>query len=378
MHQTAKLLQDLIAIPSVNPAFLPEDDRRAGEQRVVEFVAGVGTRLGMDAEWQPVEPGRANVLLRLTPKGNVRQRVLLAPHLDTVGGEPISDRLFVPRHEHGRLYGRGACDTKGCVAAMLTSLGELAQGGSRPTNTEIIFAGLVDEENGQRGSRALVATGLKADFAIVGEPTRLRVVTAHKGNVWLRLQTVGRPAHGSRPELGRNAILFMAHILNVLETEYAIALSRRRHSLLRPPTISVGMIHGGIQPNMVPALCEIVLDRRTLPGETEAGVRREIKALLGRRGLSARMESTKAGLCLPLETDPRLPLVRQFIECTGNKPPCGVDFFCDASVLAHGGIPSVVFGPGDIAQAHTANEWISLHSLESGTRLLARFLRSLP
>lgn len=378
MYSVAKLLSELIALPSVNPAFLPANDARAGEQRVAKFVASFGTRLGLEAEWQPVLAGRANLLMRLVPTGPVKQRVVLAPHLDTVGGEPMTEEMFTPRQKNGRIYGRGACDTKGCVTAMLAALGELARGRRRPAHTEIVFAGLVDEEDGQRGSRALVASGLKADFAIVGEPTRLQVITAHKGDLWLRLRTVGRPAHGSRPELGRNAILTMARIVHLLETEYALKLRRRRHPLLRAPTISVDMINGGVQPNMVPARCEIVVDRRTLPGETSGQVSREIKALLRRHGLSASLTSAKDAACLPLETNVQHPLVQRLIACTGNKPPGGVDFFCDASVLAHGGIPSVVFGPGDIAQAHTAKEWISLHSLEHSAHSLVNFLRTLP
>src|SRR5438105_654566 len=158
---------------------------------------------------------------------------------------------------NGKIFGRGACDTKGSVAAMMTALCELAQGGRRPKETEIVFAGLVDEENGQAGSRALASSGLKADLAIVGEPTRLRAVTAHKGSLWLQLETRGKSAHGARPELGRNAIHQMARIVDVLETEYAKLLRRRRHGLLGHPTVSVGVIQGGTQANIVPDHCSI-------------------------------------------------------------------------------------------------------------------------
>jgi acetylornithine deacetylase/succinyl-diaminopimelate desuccinylase-like protein len=391
----------------VNPAFAPQSGaaarpaRHFGEKNVADFVASVAAHAGLEVEFQKVAPDRTNVIARLLPPGKIRQTILLAPHLDTVGAE---DSQFVPRRENGRLYGRGACDTKGSVAAMLTALCELANTKSRPQETEIVFAGLVDEENAQIGSRALVAdkfTGpvwssvfrrpegagnhpnrLKAelqtvDLAIVGEPTRLQVVTAHKGSLWLQIETRGRAAHGATPQLGQNAVHEMARIVDLLETDYAARL-RRRHPLLGTATVNVGMISGGAQPNIVPDRCTITIDRRTLPGETETGVRREITALLRVKRLSATISSTKLAPCLPLETNPKLPLVRQFLRSAGQARPAGVDFFCDAAVLSRGGIPSVVFGPGDIAQAHTADEWISLDSLERGKNLLLNFLKSLP
>src|SRR5258706_16121086 len=167
MRQVEKLLRELIALPSVNPAFVPAQDSRAGEQRVVEFLAATAANAGLEVEFQTVFPGRSNLLARLSPAGRVKQRILLAPHLDTVNG---TEDQFTPRTTNGKVFGRGACDTKGSVAAMLTALCELAKNKQRPKETEIVFAGLVDEENGQTGSRALPASGLKASLAIVGEP----------------------------------------------------------------------------------------------------------------------------------------------------------------------------------------------------------------
>jgi acetylornithine deacetylase/succinyl-diaminopimelate desuccinylase-like protein len=137
-------------------------------------------------------------------------------------------------------------------------------------------------------------------------------------------------------------------------------------------------MHGGVQANIVPDRCEMIADRRTLPGETEASVRRELTALLRRHGLRATLADSKGNPCHALETDPRRPLVRQFMRAAGQRAPVGVHFFCDAAVLSAGGIPSVVFGPGDIAQAHTVDEWISVRELEAATALLARFLGGLP
>ena len=374
MTKTEKLLRDLVALPSVNPAFLPAKHPHAGEQRVGDFLAATLARAGLDVEFQTVSPGRSNVLARLTPRSKVHKRVLLAPHLDTVGA---TNDQFRPRMRNGRLFGRGACDTKGSIAAMVAALVEVAQSRQRPAATQIVFAGLVDEEHAQAGSRALVATGLEADLAIVGEPTCLRVVTAHKGTLWLILETRGKSAHGSCPELGRNAVHSMARVVDLMQTDYAALLRRRRHPLLGCATISVGAISGGLQANVVPDRCTILLDRRTLPGETEAGVRREILALLRRRNLTAAFVHEKLLPCPPLATDPRHPLVTRFLKCAAQRKPAGVRYFSDASVLARGGIPSVVFGPGDIAQAHTADEWISLAALERGHAILRHFLQSL-
>lgn len=373
-----RLLAELIAIPSVNSAFLPEGDARAGESRVADFLACKAASAGLTLEFQEVFPGRSNLLVRLTPDGKIRRRIFLAPHLDTVGNAEMPQTCFEPRKKNGRLHGRGACDTKGSVAAMFTALLALTQQATRPKETEIVFAGLVDEENAQHGSRALAGSKMKGDLAIVGEPTQLRVITAHKGDLWLKLVTRGKAAHGARPELGDNAVHRAARIVDVIETRYARELRRRKHSILGSPTINVGAMHGGTQPNIVPDSCEILLDRRTVPGENDRAVQREIIGFIRSRGLEAKLVNYKHNVCPPMETDAKLPFVRQFMGLIEQRQAQGVDFFCDAAILSSAGIPSIVFGPGDIAQAHTADEWISLQSLEEGTRLLTRFLQSLP
>jgi succinyl-diaminopimelate desuccinylase len=374
---TTRLLLELIARPSVNPAFLPAGDIRAGEAGVADFLEGLAGPGGLDFERSEVLPGRFNVIVRLTPSATIRQRVLLAPHLDTVGF-PVLDEQLQPRLDKGRVHGRGACDTKGCVAAMFQALLQVARSGRRPQETEILFVGLIDEENGQAGSRHFALHGPKAALAVVGEPTRLRVVTAHKGDVWLRIKTRGRSAHGATPHRGRNAVLAMARVVEVIEGEYGPSLQQRRHPLLGTATVNVGSIQGGSQPNIVPDECVISVDRRTLPGETEADVRRELRQHLRRHGLAVTFENLRLAPCPPLETEPDLPLVRQLCRSASQRRTWGVDYFCDAAPLSAGGIPSVVFGPGDIAQAHTADEWISVASLDRGTAILENFLRSLP
>jgi acetylornithine deacetylase/succinyl-diaminopimelate desuccinylase-like protein len=376
MTEPRKILSALISLPSVNPAFLPVNDPRAGERQVAEFLAATAAQAGLSVEFREVLPGRSNLLAVLSPAGKVKQRILLAPHLDTVNA--FSEGQFVPEFRRGRIYGRGACDTKGSVAAMLTALISLSRSGRRPSSTEIVFAGLVDEENAQAGARAIAASRFRADLAIVGEPTHLQIVTAHKGSLWIRLETRGKAAHGACPSLGKNAVHEMARIVDLLETDYAKSLKKRRHPLLGAATINIGSIQGGTQPNIVPALCVASADRRTLPGETEASVNAGIQTLLRRHGLRALLTEDKAAPCLSMETDARLPLVQKFFEAAGQKRPVGVDYFCDASVLSHGGISSVVFGPGDIAQAHTADEWVSQKSLETATGLLLKFFQSLP
>jgi acetylornithine deacetylase/succinyl-diaminopimelate desuccinylase-like protein len=379
MTRTEKLLAELIALPSVNPAFLPPRHPHAGEKRVADFLAVVAARAGLEVEFQKIladgHHGRSNLIARLRPKNKIRQTILLAPHLDTVGADGTR---FIPQRKNGRLHGRGACDTKGSVAAMLSALCELANSKSRPLETEIVFAGLIDEEHAQAGSRALAASGFKADLAIVGEPTKLQVVTAHKGSLWLELETRGKAAHGATPQFGKNAIHEMARIVDLLETDYAAQLRKQKHPLLGAATVNVGTISGGTQPNIVPDFCVVSIDRRTLPGETETGVRREISALLRAKKLSAKISSAKLAPAVPLETNYKLPLVQKFLKSAGQSKPLGVHFFCDAAVLSAGGIPSIVFGPGDVAQAHTADEWISLSELEHGKNLLLRFLNSLP
>jgi len=395
MTRTEKLLAELIALPSVNPAFLPPRHPNAGEKRVADFLAATAAQAGLEVEFQNVlvladGHHRCNLIARLRPRNITKRTILLAPHLDTVGAD---ETKFIPHRKNGRLYGRGACDTKGSVAAMLTALCELANSKSRPLETEILFAGLVDEENAQAGSRALVAQTSRlcgateksthrrdacaTILAIVGEPTKLQVVTAHKGSLWLQLATRGKAAHGATPQLGKNAVHEMARVVEILETDYAAQLRKRKHKLLGAATVNVGKISGGTQPNIVPDRCTIEIDRRTLPAETEAGVRREIAALLQAKKLAAKISSATLAPALPLETSSKLPLIRKFLRSTNQTRPAGVDYFCDAAVLSAGGIPSVVFGPGDIAQAHTADEWISLAALERGKNLLLNFLKSL-
>lgn len=375
MSQVVKLLRDLIALPSVNNAFLPPGDPHAGEELVADYLKNRARKAGLEIETQATNSGRDNLIVRLKPLGQATHRIILAPHMDTVGGD--LDKIFRPTKKGERLHGRGACDTKGSVAVMFHAMEHLAKR-HRPANTEIVFIGFVDEECNQTGSRAFSKLKLKANLALVGEPTRCRVVTAHKGDLWLRLSTRGKAAHGSRPELGRNAVHTMAKCIDAIETEYAQNLGKRRHPVLGHPTINTGIVRGGSQPNIVPDVCEADLDRRTLPGESFTTISREIGEVLKKRGLKARLTNVKGYTCPAMETDPTLPMVQQLMRTVRQTKPLGVDYYCDAANIATTGVPAIVWGPGDIAQAHTADEWISIRQIERGMDVLTRFLLSLP
>ena len=375
MSQVVKLLRDLIALPSVNNAFLPPGDPHAGEELVADYLKNRARKACLEIETQATNSGRDNLIVRLKPLGQAKHRIILAPHMDTVGGD--LDKIFRPTKKGERLHGRGACDTKGSVAVMFHAMEHLAKR-HRPANTEIVFIGFVDEECNQTGSRAFSKLKLKANLALVGEPTRCRVVTAHKGDLWLRLSTRGKAAHGARPELGRNAVHTMAKCIDTIETEYALNLGKRRHPLLGHPTINTGIVRGGSQPNIVPDVCEADLDRRTLPGESFTTISREIGEVLKKRGLKARLTNVKGYTCPAMETDPTLPMVQQLMRTVRQTKPLGVDYYCDAANIAATGVPAIVWGPGDIAQAHTADEWISIRQIERGMDVLTRFLLSLP
>lgn len=376
MSQVVQWLAELIELPSVNPAFAGSDGAVAGEHRVAAYVADRARAAGLEVGLQPVTEGRANVLVRLRPKSRPRYRVVLAPHMDTVS---VSDPAQLRAQRRGdRIYGRGACDTKASLAAMLWVLVRAARCGAVPSHTEVVLAALVDEEFGQAGSRTLARKRWRVDLAVVGEPTRLQLVTAHKGSIWLRLHAQGRSAHAATPWLGRNAVAEVARAVELVHGDYARALQQRKHPLLGSPTVSVGRIGGGRQPNVVPEFAWAELDRRTLPGETPRRVVRELRTWLRRSGLRVAVELLAKGDCPALETDLENPWVRQWLRLLGQARPVGVHYFCDAAVLASAGIPAVVFGPGDIARAHTDAEWVSAGEVEAACVRLAAWMEQLP
>ena len=372
----ARLLSDLIAIPSVNPAFGADQPQWTGEAAVAEHLIDHAHRVGLEVERQEVATNRFNVLIRYRPEQADGERVLLAPHMDTV--RVIDPVQLQPTIRDGRLYGRGACDTKGSIAAMFDALRRLTESETRPAKTEILLACLVDEENAQAGSRHFAKTSGKISLGIVGEPTQLQPVCAHKGALWMRLSTKGKAAHASKPHLGASAIQAMARVILDFEGDYRESLNQVQHPLLGSPSINVGVIHGGAQPNIVPDQCEALIDRRTLPGESDEGIMETLARRCQDLGIDVGVANDK-GLPSPaMEAPLDHPPLQNFIRAVGGLEPVGVDYFCDAAILDAAGIPCVVYGPGDIAQAHTSDEWIALSQLESASDQLLNYFQSLP
>jgi succinyl-diaminopimelate desuccinylase len=370
-----KLLSKLVSIPSVNPS-LDQKFVGCGEEPVTAFLEEISQNAGLVTERQKVATGRDNLLVRLTPAREVKYRVLLAPHLDVV---PAPLEAFTPKITGNQLHGRGACDTKGSVACFFQALLDLALSPERPQETEILFVGLVDEEFAQAGSRTFANSTIKGDLAIVGEPTGLEVVSSHKGSLWIQLETTGKAAHGSTPEKGVNAIEKMHPAINLLLGEYQNSLHSKSDPFLGSPTLSLGTIKGGDQPNIVPSRCQVELDRRTIPGESPESVMEELHALFGVLGQSApSIKISRTIPCPPLHTNPDLPFAKLLLKCANQKQSKGVPYFTDASPLSRGGTPALVFGPGDIEQAHAEKEWIDLGELEKAHSIVLNFLKSLP
>ncbi|MBW3555191.1 MAG: ArgE/DapE family deacylase [Gemmatimonadetes bacterium] len=363
----------LVGVPSVNPRL---EAGGCGEGAVAEVVAGWLAAWGFAVEVTEVEPGRPNVVARR--RWGPGRRLLLNGHLDTVGeaGMTVPARGEV---RGGRLHGRGSADMKGGLAALLAAARDAAE---EALSGELIVALVVDEEHGSAGMRALVEGGLAADAAVVCEPTGLAVMPAHKGFAWVEVRFRGRAAHGSRPEEGVDAIQHAGRYLAALRGLQAELGGRRAHPLLGRGTLHAGLIEGGTAPSVYPAACRLVLERRTLPGETASGVEAELQAVL--EELSREIPSLRADLEV-LQWEPgtevalEAPLVRMLedaVEAAGITPRvAGFSGWVDAALLNHAGIPAVCFGPGDLARAHTADEWVELDEVDAARAVLAGLVR---
>lgn len=378
LPDVTRLLAELVSIPSVNP-MAGADARISGEGKIADYLRHFFRRLKFDVELQEVETDRPNVVARFAPR-RAKRTIALAPHTDTVSVANMSVAPFGARIRGGKLYGRGACDTKGSMAAMLWAMGQWVQSpAAKNCRSQIVFTGLMGEESGNNGARALMRRGFRADFAIVGEPTGLEIVHAHKGALWFALSTRGKTAHASTPRKGHSAIYDMARALDYLRGEYSIALARKKNELLGSPTVNVGVIRGGQQINIVPDHCRIEVDRRTLPDESHAAILSYLRRALAARGVKVRMEIVRD--CCPLETRSDHPLILVLRSCVREQGPrgklVGAPWFCDAAIFAEHGIPAVAFGPGRAARAHTANEFIELEQLQQGAQIFLRFLHSI-
>ena len=366
MKSATDIASALIRIPSVNPDGGDPGTDQTGEAACAIWVADFLRGCGAEVSLREVLPGRPNVVGRFPSRRAAGRRILLAPHLDTVSVSGMTIDPFSGEVRNGCLLGRGASDTKGTAAAMLWALRE-AQEILADSPYEIWFAGLVGEEAGQFGAKALAAEE-QFDFVMAGEPTSLDVVYTHKGSCWLQLRTHGRAVHASQPEAGENAIYQMLQAIECLRQEGIPRLAANSDPILGTSTLSVGTIRGGSKVNIVPDFCEAAVDIRTIPGMDPEF----ITDLLRQRVSNIEIDLKRSQ---PLRTDPSHPLISQ-LESLGSKL-VGAPWFCDAAIFASHGFPSVAIGPGSIAQAHTADEFIRVADLEAGADFFLRFLKSL-
>jgi acetylornithine deacetylase/succinyl-diaminopimelate desuccinylase-like protein len=364
-----ELLQALVRIPSVNPEGDPGTDG-TGEARIAEYLADYLRTLGAHTELREVLPGRPNVVARFPSDRPGKPRVLFAPHLDTVSVLGMTIDPFGAGLRDGKIWGRGACDTKGSMATMLWALREMG-GRIAALDHEIWFAGLMSEEASQHGSKAL-AREERFDFVIAGEPTGLDVVHTHKGSAFLFLRTHGRSAHASRPELGENAIAKMLDVLEVVRTEFAAEFATQCDPVLGSSTLSIGTIGGGSKTNIIPDSCEASVDMRFVPSHYRPGIIDEFRDRLRRVCPDVEARGTPAP---PLYTDPSHPLIGKLAECGSKR--VGAPWFCDACFFAERGMPAIALGPGSIAQAHTEDEWIAVDELQRGAEFFGKFLSKL-
>ena len=343
-----ELAAELVTIDSVNPELVPGG---AGEGELARFVAAWLTDAGLEVEVEEIAPGRPNVVGRARGSGG-GDTLLLNAHMDTVGYEGMEAPLE-PRVENGRLYGRGAYDMKGSLAAIMVAGAEAAQAGLRG---DVLVAAVVDEEVFSIGAEA-AARRYPADAAIVAEPTELRLVVAHKGFVWMEIETRGRAAHGSRPDLGKDAIVGMGGVLTGLGALAEALLDNPLHPLLGNGSVHASLISGGVELSTYPESCVLSLERRTVPGETIELVEGQVREIAD--GAEVRTTFVRE----PFEVREDEPVVQAVLRHAGGPEVVGAPFWADSAVFAAAGIPTVVFGPGGEG-AHAQVEWVDLAELE--------------
>jgi len=352
------LLAGLVAIDSVNPGLAPG---AAGEGEIAAFVAGWLEAAGLEVEVVEAAPGRPNVVARAHGRGGGRT-LLLNGHTDTVGHAGMTDPL-VPRVEGRRLYGRGACDMKAGLAAIMLAGAHAAR--TRPRG-DVVVTAVADEELASVGSEAL-AGWIEADGAVVAEPTGLEVGIAHRGFVWLEAETAGRAAHGSRPDLGEDAIVAMGPVLAGLARLERALQEREPHPLVGTASVHASTITGGGEWSTYPGRCVLSVERRTIPGETPEAAAAELRALLPERS-DVRVVLVREPLATP-EDD---ALASTLLAAVGTRA-VGLPFWTDAALFAASGVPSVVFGPGG-GGLHEDVEWADLDELDRAVDILCRLV----
>jgi acetylornithine deacetylase/succinyl-diaminopimelate desuccinylase-like protein len=361
-------LRDYVAIPSVNPMGRTDIDARwVGEERYAEHVHQQLTRLRVDSV--VIGTGHRRSVVGQVRASRAAETVMVASHLDTVPVDNMSIDPFDPMIKGGRLYGRGSCDTKAGMAALLAALERVLSRGSLARN--LVIVGEADEETSDSiGVRDVLAhlEGSTVDWSIATEPTELRIVNAHKGTAMARLEAHGVACHSSEPGRGKNAIVALARAVVALEA-FGTELSQSRvHAGLGPATLSIGLIGGGQAPNIVPDRAWLAMDRRTLPGDTSESITRELSDALARANvvdvLVAELRMGKEPLYLAPEHAAFQVCRRALERCGVETGPASVAFGTDAGLFAHAGIPSLVLGPGSIQQAHTEAEYVEVDQLE--------------
>ena len=368
------LTRELVRVDSRNPTLVAG---APGEGRVARVLADVLGAWGFDVTVREAAPGRPNVIARLGGAHGGRS-LILNGHIDVVGVEGMTHAPWDPVVREGRIYGRGSSDMKAGVAAMCAAAARAASASGGALDGEIIVTAVVDEEYSSLGTRALVSDGVRADAAIVTEPTGLKIMPAHKGFVWVDVLVQGRAAHGSRWDVGVDAIRNAGLLLAALDAVDAELLPSREHALLGRPSLHASTIEGGIGLSTYPDKCRFTIERRTIPGETTAAVMSEIEEAFAR--VRARRPSLDANVSMIFEQPPsdvstEAPIVRALDvalrACGEEVKVTGMSAWTDAAILNEAGIPAICFGPGDIGLAHAAEEYVRVDEIERATLVLA-------
>ncbi len=364
------LARALVGVDSQNPSLV---QGAAGERECAELLAGVLGEWGFRVEMHEALQGRPNVVARIG--GGSGRSLLFNGHLDVVGVEGMTHAPFDGIERDDRLYGRGACDMKGGVAAMCAAAWLAARAG---IGGEIIVTAVADEEFRSAGTRELLKRGVRADAAIIAEPTALAIMPAHRGFAWVEVVVEGRAAHGSRWEIGVDAIRHAGLLLAELDRVDAELLPLRTHRLLGRGSLHASRIEGGIGMSTYPDQCTLAIERRTIPGErgvdAASEVQRACDAVAARRptfAASVRLLFAQSPSDVPIDA----PIVRALGDAlTARSEPvqlAGMSAWTDAALLNGAGIPAICFGPGDITLAHAAEEYIPLDEIDRATTVLA-------
>ncbi len=371
IDEVQELLTAMVKIPSVT---VRPGGEGPGEAALSDWVASWLRDQGMEVATQEAKPGRNNVIARVP--GQDRSRTLvLNSHLDTVEVEGMTVDPYGATIDGTRLYGRGSCDAKGCLTTFMLAAKRVARAPTPPP-IDLVLLATIGEESGGHGIRAFTDS-LPSDHGIVGcligEPTELRAVIAHKGGTHVDVTTRGKAAHSSQPWQGDNAIYRMAPVLDFIEHTLAPELASQRHPLVGPPTMAVTTITGGIGANVIPPFCTIVLSRRTIPGEDPDAVLSDLKErieALDPDHIEVTVGGGHTGLHTPAEA-PLAQAIKKALEARGlDGTGIGVNYGTDGLLVAPLGIPVVVFGPGSIDVAHQADESVDLREVATATAVV--------